>query len=306
MEKRVKWWEIVIWAFMFLSACAFFILGPTIVAWILQLLLILILSTRLVWITCRHTVDGHEKLLVNRRGKLAEPRGPGVVWTMPFLDSVRRVDLRERLVDGSRIHCTTKDSVKVDLEFSFLWRIIDPTAVANAVENPEEALQRVTADALQAAVTGRNSDELRQSKKEISSRALESIAGPAERWSVEVTALMIRIMLPPELEDTFSQETAADRILRRETLAKISALIDLDTAAGTLKNLDSVTRLVLLDTLSKMGQAKSAKYVLPLDVSGLIGSSGESGSAAPGKHAAADKHPASADAAEPTGNSHGE
>jgi SPFH domain / Band 7 family len=271
MAKRVHWWEVVIWVFLFLSACAFFLLGPTSTAFLLLLLLLLILLVRLVMVTCIHTVGEHERLLVSRFGKDVKVRGPGVVWTMPLRDSAVRVDQREHEMDVSGVHCITRDGSTIDVDFSFFWRIVNVELATTAVDKLGDAVKELATSTLQAAIGPRNLAGVLQDRQEIDRDVLNAIGGSARRWGVQVTGFTTRrIRLPQEVQDAYTKQAEAGRAQQQETRSRVDALLELDEVAGRLTNKEFVMGMVALDTLSKIGEAKSTKYLLPMELAGLI------------------------------------
>jgi regulator of protease activity HflC (stomatin/prohibitin superfamily) len=285
MAKRVRWWEIVICVLLFLSACAFYVKGPTNVAFALLLLLLLYLVIRLVMVTCLHAVGGHERLLVSRLGKPAGAKGPGTVWTWPFIDSAVPVDLRERQTDVSGVHCTTRDGATLDADFSFSWKIkAEEVEKVKVVEKLEDAIKRLATTTLQSEIGGLEIDGILEGRVHISEDALGKVQQDAERWGVEVMRLTIGRIDPPwQLQEAYTRQIESYRAQRLATQARVDALRKLDEAARDIKRKPFVMELVALETLSKIGEAQSTKYILPMELAGLVRPLAQSLGAAPGE-----------------------
>jgi hypothetical protein len=285
MAKRARWWEIVICILLFLSACAFYVKGPTSVAFVLLLLLLLYLVIRLVMVTCLHAVGGHERLLVSRFGKPVGAKGPGTVWTWPFVDSAVPVDLRERQTDVSGVRCTSKDGATLDADFAISWKIkIEDVEMVMGVEKLEDAIKRLATTTLQSEIGGLEIDGILEGRSHISEDSLERVREDAKRWGVEVMRLTVGRIDPPwQLQEAYTRQIESYRAQRLATQARVDALRKLDEVASDIRRKPFVMELVALETLSKIGEAQSTKYILPMELAALVRPLAQSLSGAPGE-----------------------
>ena len=58
-----------------------------------------------------------ERLVVLSLGRYAGTRGPGIVFVIPFVEQVRKVDVRERFLDIPSQTAITKDNAPIDIDF---------------------------------------------------------------------------------------------------------------------------------------------------------------------------------------------
>ena len=58
-------------------------------------------------------VDEYQRGVVFRLGRLINPRGPGIVFLIPGIDRMRKVDLRTITMDVPSQDIITKDNVSV-------------------------------------------------------------------------------------------------------------------------------------------------------------------------------------------------
>ena len=91
-------------------------------------ILICLLLFPVSWIFCLTVVSEYERTIVFRLGKVRRggPRGPGIVWTLPCLDTAVVVDLRTGVYDIPSQDVLTKDSISVCVNAVVFWRVVDP------------------------------------------------------------------------------------------------------------------------------------------------------------------------------------
>ncbi|MCC6804610.1 MAG: SPFH/Band 7/PHB domain protein, partial [Anaerolineae bacterium] len=71
-------------------------------------------------------VPEYERLVVLALGKYAGTRGPGITVIIPFLETARKVDLRERFLEIPRQTAISKDNTSIDIDFLVYYRIVNP------------------------------------------------------------------------------------------------------------------------------------------------------------------------------------
>ena len=80
------------------------------------------------WLVCLMVVAEYERTIVFRLGKVRRggARGPGIIWTLPCLDTAVVVDLRTGVYDIPSQDVLTKDSISVCVNAVVFWRVVDP------------------------------------------------------------------------------------------------------------------------------------------------------------------------------------
>ena len=80
-------------------------------------------------------VKQHEQGLVERFGKYKASRDPGLQFIVPFIDRMRRVDMREIVVDVPPQEVITKDNVVVTVDAVVYYQATDPVKLVYNVQN---------------------------------------------------------------------------------------------------------------------------------------------------------------------------
>src|SRR5438128_9427619 len=78
----------------------------------------------------------YERAVFFRFGRLLDPpRGPGLVWKIPIVDQIVKVDLRTITLNIPPQEVITKDNVPVRVNADSYFKIVDPKRAIVQVEN---------------------------------------------------------------------------------------------------------------------------------------------------------------------------
>src|SRR6476646_1186509 len=88
----------------------------------------------------------YERGLIFRLGKLLGTKGPGLIFLIPIVDRMVRMDLRVVTIDVARQEVMTRDNVPMTVDAVVYFRVIDPAAAVVKVENYLKATLLICAD----------------------------------------------------------------------------------------------------------------------------------------------------------------
>jgi regulator of protease activity HflC (stomatin/prohibitin superfamily) len=77
----------------------------------------------------------YERGVIFRLGKLLGAKGPGLIFLIPLVDRMVKMDLRVVTIDVSKQEVMTRDNVPVTVDAVVYFRVIDPIAAVVKVEN---------------------------------------------------------------------------------------------------------------------------------------------------------------------------
>src|SRR5258707_8685135 len=77
----------------------------------------------------------YERGVIFRLGKLLGTKGPGLIFLIPIVDGMVRMDLRVVTIDVARREVMTRDNVPMTVDAVVYFRVIDPAAALVRVEN---------------------------------------------------------------------------------------------------------------------------------------------------------------------------
>ncbi|MCK4416117.1 MAG: slipin family protein, partial [Thermoplasmatales archaeon] len=65
----------------------------------------------------------YQRIVIFRLGRLLGIKGPGLVFVVPIIDRVIKLDLRTRVIDVPKQRVITKDNVTVDVDAVVYFRV---------------------------------------------------------------------------------------------------------------------------------------------------------------------------------------
>lgn len=250
-------------------------------------------------------VPEYRRLVVFRLGRCVGPRGPGLVFLIPFVDKGREVDLREVFFDVPPQTCITADNASVSIDFLVYDKVIDPVRSVLEVENFTGAARGLAITTLRAVVGAMVLDDVLSKRDEINKILHEKLDTVTDRWGIRVMAVEIREVIPPHaIEEAMTRQMAAERN-RRAMVAEadgkreaaimvaegarqatiLSAEADrqaailraegfalaLDEIFKVAQGVDSKTlTLQYLEALKALGAGAATKFIIPMEFVNLV------------------------------------
>src|SRR6266404_5063154 len=80
-------------------------------------------------------VREYERAVVLRLGRIVGARGPGVIYVIPFVEQMYRIDLRTITLDVPSQDVITRDNVSVKVSAVLYFRVVDPNRAVVEVQN---------------------------------------------------------------------------------------------------------------------------------------------------------------------------
>ncbi len=182
------------------------ITGTGIVIALLSLLAVTVLAMAV------RIVPEFRRLVVFRMGRCVGPRGPGLIFLIPFVDRGVMVDLREVFFDVPPQTCITADNASVSIDFLVYDKVIDPVRSVLEVENFTGAARGLAITTLRAVVGAMVLDDVLSRRDEINKVLHEKLDTVTDRWGIRVMAVEIREVIPPRaIEEAMTRQMAAER-----------------------------------------------------------------------------------------------
>ncbi|HDI23604.1 MAG TPA: slipin family protein, partial [Thermoplasmatales archaeon] len=82
----------------------------------LAVLVIVIIFLFILLASAIKILPEYQRIVVFRLGRLLGIKGPGLVFIIPIIDQVVKIDLRERVRDVPKQRVVTKDNVTIDVD----------------------------------------------------------------------------------------------------------------------------------------------------------------------------------------------
>src|ERR1700688_1518327 len=102
----------------------------------------------------------YERGVIFRLGKLLGVKGPGLIYLIPVVDRMVRMDLRVVTIDVARQEVMTRDNVPMTVDAVVYFRVIDPAAAVVRVEKYLKATSLISQTTLRSVLGQAELDEL--------------------------------------------------------------------------------------------------------------------------------------------------
>ena len=196
-----------------------FVLAPTVVGGAVSLAiwsivpLVIGIIVGLLLLANVHIVLEWEAAVVMRFGRLARISGPGLTFTLPFVEFIGAyVDQRITATTFRAEKTLTADCMPVDVDAVLFWMVWDPKAACLEVSNYHDAVFWAAQTTLRDAIGTVNVSELSTQRRIIDEEIKRSLTKKTETWGITVVSVEIRdIVIPEDLQDALSKEAQAER-----------------------------------------------------------------------------------------------
>lgn len=162
----------------------------------------------------------YQRGIVERLGKYKDNRDPGLQIIIPFIDTIRLVDMREQVVDVPPQEVITSDNVVVSVDAVVFYEPTDPQRLVYNIANFVLAITKLAQTNLRNLVGDLQLDEALTSRDRINA-ALRAILDEAtDKWGVRVVRVEIQRIDPPmDVMAAMHEQMKAERT-RRATVTE--------------------------------------------------------------------------------------
>ena len=221
-----------------------------------------------------HYVMDSERLVVFRNGKPIGKKGPGHVLTLPFIDHIKTVDMREKSIEIKKEPCLTSDNILVNAGFYMTWQVDDPVASLTKVSKIEDSMSLLCASALRTSIAQFIMEDALARQPALNTQIRTRIEHKAGDWGVQVNSTEIRELTPPEsflrqIENRFKVALESEAAIAMSNV-KVQSLRQFLTIGEGMARNPIAFNLKYLDTLEKIGEGSSTKYIIPMEFFNLL------------------------------------
>src|SRR6476661_2268957 len=169
-----------------------------------------------------------------RFGRLLDPpRGPGLVWKIPIVDRMVKVDLRTITLNVPPQEVITKDNVPVRVNAVAYFKIVDPKNAIVQIENYMSATSQISQTTLRSVLGQHVLDELLSERDKINAILQQIIDEATSPWGIKVSIVEVKdVEIPTGMQRAMARQAEAER----ERRAKVIAAEGEFQASGRLKD----------------------------------------------------------------------
>src|SRR6059036_2767774 len=211
----------------------------------------------------------YERAIVFRLGRLfPTPKGPGLIFLIPIVDRMVRIDLRTVTLTVPPQEVITRDNVTVRVTAVAYFRVIDPNKAVTEVENFLLATSQIGQTTLRSVLGKAELDSLLSERERLNIELQQIIDEQTEPWGVKVSTVEVKdVELPADMQRAIARQAEAERERRAKIIAadgEFQAAEKLSQAAEIISKNPATLQLRYLQTLLDIGVNQNSTIIFPL------------------------------------------
>lgn len=215
-----------------------------------------------------HIAMQWEKVVIFRFGRYQRTCGPGLYFTIPFIEQTAlKADQRIMVTGFGAEETLTSDLVPINVDAVLFWMVWDAEKACLEVENYYNSVSLAAQTALRDAIGRASVAEVALRRTQLDQELQEIIEDRTSQWGITVFSVEIRdIVIPQELQQAMSVEAQAERERNaRLILAEVEKDISemLVDASGKYKDDEVALRLRTMHLLYESVKNSGSTVVIP-------------------------------------------
>ncbi|WP_144904752.1 SPFH domain-containing protein [Halobellus captivus] len=251
-------------------------------------------------------VNAYEKATLTVFGEYRKLLEPGFNVIPPFISKTYAFDMRTQTLDVPKQEAITRDNSPVTADAVVYIKVMDAKRAFLEVDDYERAVSNLAQTTLRAVLGDMELDETLSEREKINRRINEELDEPTDEWGIRVESVEVRSVKPSAaVETAMEDQSSAERRRRAMILeAQGSRRAAVETAEGDkqaniiraqgekqsqileaqgdaistvlrAKSAESMGERAMIDrgfdALTRIGTSPSTTYVLPQELTSLLG-----------------------------------
>ena len=178
-------------------------------------ILIVVVFILLLLLSAIKILNEYERGVMLSLGRFTGIKGPGVIVVIPFIQQMRKVDLRVIVLNVPKQDVITRDNVSVKVNAVVYFRIVDPGKAVLQVANPYEATSQVAQTTLRSVLGQHEMDDLLSQRDKLNSDIAVILDQATEAWGIKVANVEIKdVDLDESMIRAMAKQAEAERTRR--------------------------------------------------------------------------------------------
>ena len=242
----------------------------------MEIFIVLILILLFVILPGIRVINQYERGVVLTLGRYSGVKNPGLRLLIPYIQSMRKVDVRSTPIDVPKQEVITKDNVTVSVDAIVYFKVIDSAKAILETTDYVYATSQFAQAALRDVTGNFELEDLLSKRDEISQQIKVIVDSETDKWGIDVENVKLQnIELPQDMKRAMAKQAEAERERRAAFITaegeKASAQA-VSEAAALLSRTPGGLNIRTLQTLEKISVEPSQKtlVVLPTELTGQI------------------------------------
>ena len=212
-------------------------------------------------------VQQYQQGVVFRLGKIVGVRNPGLNWVIPYIEWMRKVDLRTVTLPIPPQKIITKDNVSVDVSAVAYYKVVDAIKSIVAIESVMSAINQIAQTSVRNIVGKFQLDEILSERETINVAITKVLDAHTEAWGVIVSVVEIKdIELPEGMQRAMAKQAEAEREKRAKIIAAEGEFLASQKLADTADIMMAhpiALQLRNLQTMAEISIEKNSTIIFP-------------------------------------------
>ncbi len=210
----------------------------------------------------------YQRGVIFRLGSLLGAKGPGLIFLIPGIDRMVRMDLRTITIHVPEQESMTRDNVPVTVDAVVYFKVVDPVAAVVKVENYLKASSLIAQTTLRSVLGQAELDEVLAHRDKINHILQEIIDRHTDPWGIKVTAVEVKdVVLPEDMKRAMAKQAESERERRAKIInseGEFQAAEKLVQAAAMISTEPIALQLRFLQTMREISSEHNTTTFLPV------------------------------------------
>src|SRR5437016_8476882 len=215
-------------------------------------------------------IKEYERAVIFRLGRMVPARGPGIIYVIPLVEKMLRIDLRTVTMDVPPRSVITRDNVSGKVNAVLYFRVLDPNRAIREVANYLFATSQLAQVTLRSICGQADLDELLAERDKINNRLQEILDTQTDPWGIKVVLVELKhIDLPQEMQRAMAKQAEAERERRAKVIhadGEFQASQKLADAAEVISKQPTALQLRYLQSLVEIASEKNSTTIFPVPI----------------------------------------
>ena len=201
-------------------------------------------------------------------GRFTGVKGPGLIFVIPVIQRMVKVDLRVVTMDVPPQDVISRDNVSVKVNAIVFFRVVDPAKAIIQVEHYYQATSQLAQTTLRSVLGQHDLDEMLAEREKLNSDVQTILDKATDAWGIKVANVEIKAV---DLNETMVRAIAAQAEAERNRRSKVinaegeaQAAERLRQAAEVLAQQPLSVQLRYMQTLIDVASKNTATMVFPM------------------------------------------
>ncbi len=224
----------------------------------------------LVFASAIRILREYQRGVIFTLGKFTGVKGPGLIFVVPLIQQMVRMDLRMRVLDVPTQDVISRDNVSVKVNAVVYYRVVDPQPAVIHVEDFVLATSQLAQTTLRSVLGRHELDEMLAEREKLNADIRAILDEQTDAWGIKVGNVELKhVDLDESMVRAIAKQAEAERVRRAKIIdaeGEEQAAQKFLEAGRILSGQPQAMQLRYLTTLHEIAGEKSSTIVFPFPI----------------------------------------